>query len=128
MWCLVYTSLPLTLFKSHLQGTENDRVGPSVVGHLGKLADGVNAKDTSNTREPKRQKKLNYGSSNAILPTHAYSQQIVSHSDPAAFNYGECKSKDDTSINSSTAPYDAPYGNESVCAFCHSSEITEVIF
>ncbi|KAL8530204.1 hypothetical protein ACS0TY_007314 [Phlomoides rotata] len=106
-------------------GTENNRVRNSDGDHLGTVANGVDAKDTSNTREPKRQKKLIYGSPDAILRTHAYSQQIVSHSDPAVFNYGECKLKDDMSINSSTAPFDASYGNESVCAFCHSSKITE---
>lgn len=87
----------------------------------------MDAKNTSNTREPKKQKKLNYGSSDAILRAHEHSQKIVSHSEHAVSNYGECKSKDDTSFNSSTIPCDASYGNESVCAFCHSSKITEVI-
>ncbi|KAI3449810.1 hypothetical protein Pfo_006475 [Paulownia fortunei] len=108
-------------------GTENQRVKKSVGDNLGTDAGGVVNKDTFRTRGTKRQKKLNYGSSDAVLQSHGYSQQIVSHSDQAAVSNcnEECKSKEDTSVISSTATCDASYVNGSVCAFCQSSKITE---
>lgn len=85
-------------------------------------------KDTSPTREPKRQKKLHYGSSDAVLKCHEYSEQMGPHSGQAAVsNFSEeCKSKEDTSAVLSTTPFNGSYVNGSVCAFCQSSKITEV--
>lgn len=114
------------LCSSYVQGT--DIIKSSVGDHLGILAGGMDSKDTFLAREPKRQKKLSYGSVGVVLQSHAHSQKIVAHSDPAVLKHQDCKTKEDASIISSTALLDASCADGSICAFCHSSKITEVIF
>ncbi|KAG8389172.1 hypothetical protein BUALT_Bualt02G0201400 [Buddleja alternifolia] len=108
-------------------GTENHSVKRSVGDNLGAAAGGVDTKDTFHTREPKRQKKLNYGLAEPILQSHGCSHQTVSQTDQAAVLdcNKESKIKEETACISSMAPCDATYANENVCAFCHSSKITE---
>ncbi|KAL0419729.1 UNVERIFIED_CONTAM: BRCA1-associated RING domain protein 1 [Sesamum radiatum] len=103
--------------------TENHRVKKSFGDNLGAATGGVDSNDKFHTREPKRQKKLNYGSPEAALG----SQQIICHSDQAAVSNfsAECKFKEDTSVISSPAACEELYVNGSVCAFCHSSKTTE---
>ncbi|KAL0435559.1 UNVERIFIED_CONTAM: BRCA1-associated RING domain protein 1 [Sesamum radiatum] len=107
--------------------TENHRVKKSFGDDLGAATGGIDSNDTFHSREPKRQKKLNYGSPEAALGSHGYSQQIICHYDQAAVSNfsAECKFKEDTSIISSPAACEELYANGSVCAFCHSSKITE---
>ncbi|KAK4418426.1 BRCA1-associated RING domain protein 1 [Sesamum alatum] len=107
--------------------TENHRVKKSFGDNLGTATDGLDSNDTFHTREPKRQKKLNYGSPDAALGSHGYSQQIICHSDQAAVSNfsAECKFKENTAVISSPAACEESYANGSVCAFCHSSKITE---
>lgn len=102
-----------------------DIIKSSVGDHLGILAGGMDSKDTFLAREPKRQKKLSYGSVGVVLQSHAHSQKIVAHSDPAVLKHQDCKTKEDASIISSTALLDASCADGSICAFCHSSKITE---
>ncbi|KAK6141504.1 hypothetical protein DH2020_024749 [Rehmannia glutinosa] len=112
---------------SRSRGTEIHRLKKSFGDNLGAAAGGMDDKDVFHTREPKRQKKLNYGLPDTVLQRHGYNQQIVYHPDQAAVsNYNKAhKSKEDMSVMSSTAPCVASYVNGSVCAFCHSSKITE---
>ncbi|KAH6811408.1 breast cancer associated RING 1 [Perilla frutescens var. frutescens] len=107
------------------QVTDKIGVKSSVGGHLGIVDGVVDTKDMFHAREPKRQKKLSYGSSGAVLQSHAYSQQIVPHSDPAVSKHEDCKSKEDASIISSNPLRGASSVDGSVCALCHSSKITE---
>ncbi|XP_057798173.1 BRCA1-associated RING domain protein 1 [Salvia miltiorrhiza] len=101
------------------------RVKSSTGDQLGIVAGGVDTRGTYHTREPKRQKKLIYGPSGAVLQSHAYSEKIVSHLNPAVSKLEDCKSMEDASIISSTAPLDASNVDGSICALCHSSKITE---
>ncbi|GER29665.1 breast cancer associated RING 1 [Striga asiatica] len=104
---------------SRTGGTPIHPVKKRVGDNLGTTASERDDKDASHTRELKRQKKLDYGLADAALHKHGQSQQIISHNDQASVsNYNkECKSKEVTC--------DVLDLNGSVCAFCHSSVITE---
>ncbi|CAA0833402.1 BRCA1-associated RING domain protein 1 [Striga hermonthica] len=93
--------------------------GGTPIHPVKKPASEMGDKDASHTRELKRQKKLDYELADAALHKHGQSQQITSHTDQASVsNYNEeCKSKEVTC--------DVSDLNGSVCAFCHSSTITE---
>ncbi|KAL3647708.1 hypothetical protein CASFOL_008676 [Castilleja foliolosa] len=108
-------------------GTEIHRVKKSVGDNLVTAAGEIDDKDAFQTREPKRQKKLDYGLPNAVKQKHGCSQQIISHTDHDAVSNcnKDFKSKEETSISPSIAPLDVSYVNGSACAFCHSSKITE---
>ncbi|KAL8055254.1 hypothetical protein ABFX02_04G045000 [Erythranthe guttata] len=98
-----------------------------VIGDKVRTVEGeADNKDTPHTRDSKRQKKLSYGP-DAVLQPRGYSQQVVSHSGQVTlYNCKEeCESKEDTSVISSSALCAASYDDGSVCAFCHSSRITE---
>lgn len=85
--------------------------------------------DRCHVRELKRQKKLLYGPPVAVLQRHAKTEQTVPHSDLAVSKLEDCKSKeDDASIISSTGLTDASNVDGNICALCHSSKTTEVIF
>ncbi|KAG6403103.1 hypothetical protein SASPL_135320 [Salvia splendens] len=101
------------------------RVNSSAGDQLGIVSGEADTKGTYHARESKRQKKLNYGPSGAALQSHTHSQNIVSHSDAAASKLEDCKSTEDASIISSTAPWDASNVDGYICALCHSSKITE---
>lgn len=113
---------------SYLQGPCKIRVKSSAGDQLALDAGGVDTRGSYHAREPKRQKKLIYGPSGAVLQSHTYSQKIVSHSDPAVSKLEDCKSMQVAPIISSAAPRDASYVDGNICALCHSSKITEVIF
>lgn len=100
----------------------------SVEDNLGIATLQVDHNDACHTRESKRQKKLSYGSSEAVLQSHEYKQQTVFHSEVAAVSYfNEERKFKDPSVISTSMPPDASYVHASICALCHSSKITEVI-
>ncbi|KAL2486324.1 BRCA1-associated RING domain protein 1 [Abeliophyllum distichum] len=83
--------------------------------------------DAFHKRDAKRQKKLNYGLSGEVLRSTGYSQQIVPNLDNVAVSdcNEEPKFGADIPDTPSTALCDASNVNCSVCAFCHSSKITD---
>ncbi|XP_073157453.1 BRCA1-associated RING domain protein 1-like [Henckelia pumila] len=87
----------------------------------------TNPKGTIHKRETKRQKKLHYGSSDVVIRSCEYKNDTVTQFDKAAavgFNL-EGKCTEHNSAMSSAVLGAASYMDGSICAFCHSSEITD---
>lgn len=98
---------------SRKRRTDSDAVDKSFGGTP---ANAMNQNETFQIRKLKKLKQLT-GSPENILQSYGYRKQIGSHSDQAG---DKCKFKEDSSDTSSTVQH-----NGTVCAFCHSSEITE---
>ncbi|XP_073063557.1 BRCA1-associated RING domain protein 1-like isoform X1 [Primulina eburnea] len=109
--------------KSVAQSCEGD----TLVVPSGEVDYKTNPEDTFHKREIKRQKKLHYGLSDDVIWSHEYKKDTISQFDKAAVVSCNLEGKypEHNSIMSSSVLGAAPYMDGSICAFCHSSEITD---
>ena len=87
---------------------------------------GTIQKGTPYTRDAKRQKMLDYGSSATVVMGNCLTQKVDSSSNGAISNCNLAVKPEEQPCIAQPTPVSNSSDLESVCAFCHSSKLTDV--
>lgn len=82
-------------------------------------------KGTPYTRDPKRQKMLDYGSSATVVMGHCLTQKVDSSANGAISNCNLAVKPEEHPCIAQPTPASNSPDMKSVCAFCHSSKLTD---